>query len=209
MTVRYSKFTRAVSTSKTMKSQIASLSAYNWIMQYGIPRHVLKNEMQFVSKLLETLCTFLRTKHLTTMAYHPQTNGQSEQFNETTIAILCHCGAQLQQYWYLYVQLLTCAYNAQRHRSINLRHFSLVLLPHPLSPTTFDALTALPTDIKATTTCRFLRSPLLHRIAAMQNAPTKKWRRRNGITKSTTTKTFSMHQNLYKLDSTCTLIGHK
>lgn len=59
--------------------------------------------------------------------YHPQTNGQEEQHNATTVLQLRHYVAGHQQDWHSYVILLTYAYNVQIDCYTTLIPFSLVL----------------------------------------------------------------------------------
>lgn len=46
------------------------------------------NWLQFVSKFFNSRCCFLCVKQFTTTAYHPQTNGRTEQYNQTIVARL-------------------------------------------------------------------------------------------------------------------------
>lgn len=113
MTDRYSNSTRAIPTSNTTMSHIASLFMDNWIIQYDVPKHVLKNNRTaFVSKCLKWLCTFLGTKHLTTKACHPQTSRQVKRFNNTIIARPLHSVADHQRVWDIYFQPPAYDYNA-------------------------------------------------------------------------------------------------
>lgn len=68
---RYSKLARDVPTSRTAVSHIVSHFMDNWIIPYGIRRHLLTgNGTQFVSKFSESLCIYQKTKHFTASAYH-------------------------------------------------------------------------------------------------------------------------------------------
>lgn len=129
----YSKLARAVTTSVTIASHTSSLSIDNWIMPYGILTQLLTdNEKQLFSKFLESLCALLGTKHLTTTAFHPQTNGQAKQFIKTTTSTLPHYVPEHQRDWNLYVQSLTYLYSTKVHRTTNLPSISLVLSQQPL-----------------------------------------------------------------------------
>lgn len=76
MTNRYLKITRAIPTSETTATHDARMFLGHWIVSYRIPEHlVTENGPQFMSAFFAILCGFLGLKHLTTAAYHTQTNG--------------------------------------------------------------------------------------------------------------------------------------
>jgi len=50
---------------------------------YGVPRKILSNRgPQFASKFMEEFMKALGTKRQLLMAYHPQTDGQTERINQ-------------------------------------------------------------------------------------------------------------------------------
>ena len=132
ITDRFSKLVRAIPMKSTTAPQVADAFIEHWVIPYGMPRHMLTdNGPQFIAKFFEAVCLLLKTKHVTTTAYHPQTNGQAERYNQT----LCH---RLRVFkdtasWDRLVQPLTYAYNNQVHRTTGLTPFSLVLTRPPPS----------------------------------------------------------------------------
>lgn len=73
---RYTKLTRGVPMSKTTAWHIVSSVLDNWFIPCGIPEFILTDiGIQSISKYLLSMRAFLCTKNITTMAYHPQTNG--------------------------------------------------------------------------------------------------------------------------------------
>ena len=53
-----------------------------WIARFGVPSTIVTDHgRQFESHLWHTLMTFLRSKHVRTTSYHPQTNGMVECFH--------------------------------------------------------------------------------------------------------------------------------
>lgn len=64
------------------------------------------NGAQFVSKVLETLCTFFGVKQFTNTAFHMHTNRQVKRYNKAIVARLHHSVADHQHDWDLLVQLL-------------------------------------------------------------------------------------------------------
>jgi len=50
---------------------------------HGVPRRILSNRgPQFTSKFMEEFTKVLGTKRQLSMAYHPQTDGQTERINQ-------------------------------------------------------------------------------------------------------------------------------
>lgn len=67
-------------------------------MPYGVGTHVLtNNRAQIISKLFESLCAFVGTKHLRTAMYHSQTNRQAELISMKIIPRLRHYVAKHQR----------------------------------------------------------------------------------------------------------------
>ena len=86
ITYRFSKLARVVPLQSNKAPVVANALLEHWILPYGLPKHVLSdNGPQFVGKVFTTIRTMLRLKHDKTLAYHPQTNGQTERYNETLV----------------------------------------------------------------------------------------------------------------------------
>lgn len=102
------------------------------------------------------------------MAYHPQTNGQSERFNNTIITRLRQRIAEHPRDWDLYGQWLTYAYNSQVSCSTNVLPFSLVLSWQSPDLSTFDNPTVLPSDAKANTYLHILAARLLYLLSTIR-----------------------------------------
>ena len=61
---------------------IARLIHDEWICRYGSPRVLLSDRgKQFISDIMEELCTLWRIDRIFTSAFHPQTDGLVERFN--------------------------------------------------------------------------------------------------------------------------------
>ena len=139
----------------------------HWVFPYGIPNTLLTdNGPQFIAEFFEFICAVIGIKRLAITAYHAQTNGQTERYNQTLEKRLRHYVNEHQDDWDLYVQPLTYAYNAQVHRSTGTSPFSLVLTRHP--PSTVVETIATGTDrlndIKTTQT---VRDEIIKRMSTM------------------------------------------
>lgn len=101
---RYSNLTKAVPTFNTTTAHIALILLDHWIIPCETHDHMLTDSgAQFIGKVIEFLCAFLRTKLQTTAVYHPQMNGKAEIINKTVIARQAHSIADHQQDWDIYV----------------------------------------------------------------------------------------------------------
>lgn len=83
--------TGVVPTARIKTTVVACMFFDAWVLPHGIPSYLLTgNGTPFISKFFSTLCIHLGTKHMTTTAFHPQTSGQVERYNETIITCLRH-----------------------------------------------------------------------------------------------------------------------
>lgn len=98
-------------------------------------------------RFYKTFCGFVKEKHMTTTACHPETKGQLESDTKTIVARLRHYVVEPQNSWDILVQPLLYAYNSQVRRSIEVSPFGLVLKRHTRGAATFDFLSPLPSDL--------------------------------------------------------------
>ena len=71
----------ALATSKALVEKV--------IFYHGPPKALITDRgSNFTSELFNHVCKALNTKHRTTTAYHPQTNGLTERFNKTVVEML-------------------------------------------------------------------------------------------------------------------------
>lgn len=97
-TNHYPKLTREMPTSETSVMHIVNIFRDHWLNSYGIPVYLLTNSTtQFVSKCFPTMSALIEVKLLTTTAYHPQTNDQTEQFNNAILTGIRYCVVEYQR----------------------------------------------------------------------------------------------------------------
>lgn len=78
-------------------------------------------------KIVWTTCTFPGVRHLTTTAYHQQTDGQPKSINKPIVIRLHDYGAEQQRGWDCFVQLLTCSCSIQMKCTTGTTAFNLML----------------------------------------------------------------------------------
>lgn len=122
---RYSKLTRAISTTKDSATHIANIFPDHWNVLYVPDKLLADNVPQFVDKCFVTLRKLLTLKRLTDIANHPQNNGQAKGYNKKIVARLPHYVAKHPVIWDIFVQPLPHANNTQVHRSTYVYPFNL------------------------------------------------------------------------------------
>ena len=81
-------------------------------MHYGWPEKILTDQgKSFENNFIWELCEFAQVKKLCTRPYHPETNGQCEQFNTTLINMLGTLPTHAKKNWQEWIATLTHAYN--------------------------------------------------------------------------------------------------
>ena len=81
---QFTKMIRLKATTTNISSEgIAKIYRDDIWKLYGIPRKILSDRgPQFTSKFMEEFTKALGTKRQLSIAYHPQTNGQTERINQ-------------------------------------------------------------------------------------------------------------------------------
>jgi len=132
ITDRFSKLAQVTPLSSTTAPAVANAFIEHWVIPYGLPAFLLSdNGPQFVGKFFEAICLTLKVKHVATTAYHPQTNGQTERYNQTLATRLRIFTDSNNKDWDRLIQPFTYAYNTQVHRTTGETPFSHVLTRPP------------------------------------------------------------------------------
>ena len=111
----------------------------SWITVYGTPRRILTDQgRSFESDQFAAFCNLFRISKIRTTAYHPQSNGICERFNQTLKHSLAKILSKEQQSsWDLYLGFAVFSYNLSVHSSTGFTPFYL----------TFGSEARLPPDI--------------------------------------------------------------
>ena len=92
----------------------------------GIPVELLTDQgAVFVGKVGSEICTLLNIKHITTTAYHPQSNGALERWHGCLKGMFQKLEYRLKQ-WELLLKYCLLAYRATPHAASGLSPFELV-----------------------------------------------------------------------------------
>ena len=99
---------------------------------HGLPKEVISDRgPQFVSNFMQGLSKILGIKVVALMAYHPQTDGQTEHANQEVEQILRLFVNQRQDNWYNWLSIVEFTYNNQVHTSTQTSLFMLDTGQHP------------------------------------------------------------------------------
>ena len=132
ITDRFSKLCQVVPLRSTEAFACAVAFVEHWVYKFGSPARLISdNGPQFVSRFFKAVCRLIGVKTVPTTAYHPETNGQTERYNRSLLAMLRHYVGEHQDDWDRYAMALTHAYNMTVHRSTGTTPFELVLSRPP------------------------------------------------------------------------------
>ena len=86
------------------------------ILRYGAPKSLLSDRGQnFLSKLIEDVCTALEIKRLRCSSYHPACNGQNERSHSTILNLLVTIIGKNFHLWDEALPIVRFLYNTSKH----------------------------------------------------------------------------------------------
>ena len=89
MTDSFSKWTEVVALPNQTAETTCRALMDRIVLYHGPPKIIITDRgSNFTSRLFNSLCKELKTKHKTTTAYHPQSNGMTERFNKTVVEMI-------------------------------------------------------------------------------------------------------------------------
>jgi len=99
---------------------------------YGVPRKILSDRgPQFASRFMKEFTKILGMKRQLSMAYHPQTNGQTERINQEIGTFLWHYMNYQQDNWMDWLAAVEFQYNNKKHVATGRTLFELNFRRHP------------------------------------------------------------------------------
>ena len=108
-------------------TEIANMLIERVFLQYGVPEVILSDRGQsFRTELMREIYQEFNTRHVTTTAYHPQTNGLTERFNKTLATMLSMYVSEHHRDWHTYLPYVVFAYNTTIQDSTGYSPFYLL-----------------------------------------------------------------------------------
>ena len=100
-----------------------------WVFPfYGILKQIISDrDPQFTAQFIQQLCTTLGINQNLSMAYHPQTDGQSERANQQVEQYLQIYGNEEKNNWANLLPLAQFIHNSWRNESIRATPFDLLI----------------------------------------------------------------------------------
>ncbi|KAE8690049.1 hypothetical protein F3Y22_tig00110929pilonHSYRG00045 [Hibiscus syriacus] len=137
---RFSKYATFIPASKYCSTEETAKLVFKHVVRYwGIPQSiVIDRDGRFIRKFWKGLFQLLGTQLNFSSSYHPQTDGQTERFNELLEEYLRHFIQANQKNWPPLLDLAQLCFNSQKSSSTNKSPFELVTSQQPRLPHTVD-----------------------------------------------------------------------
>ena len=121
-----SKYPYATPIKSKTKEEIAQ-KLFEYIALFGAPKEILSDQgNEFVNDVIYTLNEIAGIEHRITSAYHPQANGQTENFNKTLITCLKKHTEEEPSKWHLWIPYVLMAYRSRVHASTKTTPYELL-----------------------------------------------------------------------------------
>lgn len=122
-----SKWAIARAVKQENEYEVADMLIEDVFFQFGIPDVVLSDRgNSFRTKLMREIYDEFQSRHITTTAYHPQTNGLTERFNKTLGIMLSMYVSEKHNDWDEYLKYVVFAYNTTRQSSTGFSPYYLL-----------------------------------------------------------------------------------
>ena len=131
----FTKWVEAFPLKSTDSVTLARVLVDEVICRYGVPHYLHSDQgANFVSAVIQSLCSRPGIKRTPSTLYHPQGNGQVERFNRTLEAMLSKVVAEHQKDWDEHLQTVLFAYRTAVHDSTGFTPFSVMFGRSPTLP---------------------------------------------------------------------------
>jgi transposase InsO family protein len=130
---RYTKMARYIPCTKDIDTpEMAELFVQRIVKDFGVPKGLTSDRgPQFTSSFWSTLCFMLKIRRRLSTAFHPQTDGQTENLNQTLEQYLRSYCCYQQDDWAPKLALAEFTYNNSFHTTINTSPFFATYGFHP------------------------------------------------------------------------------
>jgi hypothetical protein len=117
------------------KEHAADLIIENVICVFGTPKTLLSDRgVQFRAQFSQAIYERVAMRHVTTTAYHAQTNGLCEKYNQTLAKMISAYVSKSQDTWDEGLQWVTFAYNSSINSSTGFSPYRLLFARDPVLP---------------------------------------------------------------------------
>ena len=131
----FTKWTEAFPLITTDSNTLATVLIDEIVCRFGVPEAIHSDQgSNFVSKVIQALCSELGVKLSQTTAYHPEGNCQVEHFNRTLEGMLSKVISDHQRDWDDYLQKVLFAYRTAIHESTGFAPFTVMYSRSPSLP---------------------------------------------------------------------------
>ena len=108
---------------------------YSLFCRHGVPKRIQSDQgREFVNSLTNHLFKSTGVHHIISSAYHPQTNGLDERFNQTLQRALLKMIDENQSDWDKYLDSVLFAYRTSKQASTKFSPFFLLYGREPVLP---------------------------------------------------------------------------
>ena len=130
---RYTKMARYIPTTKEVSApELAELFVHHIIKDFGTPAGITSDRGSvFTSKFWSSLCFYLKVRRRLSTAFHPQTDGQTENLNQTLEQYLRCYASHQQDDWVAKLALAEFTYNNSMHSITGISPFYALYGFHP------------------------------------------------------------------------------
>lgn len=130
----YSKWVEAGPLPTKESSGVANF-LYSIFCRHGIPKKVQSDQgREFINSLSEKLFKLTGVKHIVSTAYHPQTNGLDERFNQTLQRSLLKMIEENEHNWESFLDPVLFAYRTSKQASTKYSPFFVLYGREPKLP---------------------------------------------------------------------------